>query len=164
MTELNTDLKWVTFTINLCQIVFPSILFLPNDHLQTLIVDILFLGTINITSTGTQIIGEKLVLTCTLSLSSFAGAASWYQDDTFLSTCTSTSCTVYTYGTYTTFTNDNNHINVTFDPVDSSIDGVWECTHALLGSDSFNVTAMNKTQSKYSLIIFRKKIVEVIRD
>jgi hypothetical protein len=135
-------------------------LFLPNDHLQTLIGDILFLGTMNITSTGIQIIGEKLVLTCTLS--SFTGTASWNQDGTVRSTCTPTFCTVYTYGTYTTFSNGSNYINVTFDPVDSSIDGVWECTHSLLGSDSFNVTAINKTQSKYSLIIFRDKSVEVM--
>ena len=113
--------------------------------------------TINIASTGTQIIGEKLVLTCTLS--SFTGTASWDQDGTVRSICTPTFCTVYTYGTYTTFTHGSNHIDVTFDPVDSSIDGVWKCTHSTLGSDSFNVTAMNKTQSKYSLIIFCYKIV-----
>ena len=146
--------------INFFQIVFPSILFLPNDHLQTLISDILFSGTIDITDIGTQIIGEKLVLTCTLS--SFSGIASWNQNGNIRSTCSPTFCTVYTYGTYTTFTHGSNHINVTFDPVDSSIDGVWKCTHSILGSASFTVTAMNETQSKYSLIIFCDKIVKVV--
>ena len=43
-------------------------------------------------------------------------------------------------------------MNVTFDPVDSSIDGLWKCKHATLGSDNVTVTAMNAPGSKYSLI------------
>jgi hypothetical protein len=49
--------------IDLFHIVFPSILFLPNNHLHSWIGATLFLGTVKITSSGTQIIGQKLVLT-----------------------------------------------------------------------------------------------------
>jgi hypothetical protein len=120
----------------------------------------LFLGTATITSTGTQIIGDTLVLTCTLS--PFTGTASWAQDGIVRTTCITTFCTNNNYGIYTTFSSGNNHINVTFDPVDSSIDGTWTCTHLTLGSDSINVTAVNETLSKYSLIIFRDKIAKVV--
>jgi hypothetical protein len=120
----------------------------------------LFLGTVTITSTGTHIIGDELVLTCTLS--QFTGTASWWQDGIIRTTCITTLCTVDNYGIYTTFSSGSNHINVTFDPVDSSIDGTWTCKHLTLGSASINVTAMNETLSKYSLIIFRDKIAKVV--
>lgn len=131
-------------------IVFPSILFLPNNHLHSWIGATLFLGTVKITSSGTQIIGQKLALTC--AISPFTGTASWAQDGTVRTTCTSLFCTHYTHGSYTTFTCGSNHINVTFDPVDSSVDGLWTCINAILGSDAVTVTAMNETISRYSLI------------
>ena len=121
---------------------------------------LLVYGSINIESTGTQIIGEKLVLTCTLSL--FTGSASWNQDGTLRSTCRTTLCTVETYGAYTTFTHGSNHINVTFDPVDSSIDGVWKCTHSTLGSASFTVMAMNETQSSGGTSTSTDNLVKVV--
>jgi hypothetical protein len=119
----------------------------------------LFLGTVTITTIGTQIIGDKLILMCTLS--PFTGTASWAQNGIVRTTCTTTFCTDFIYGNYTTFLCGNNYIDVTFDPVDSSINGVWECTHLMLGSDSVNIAAMNETR-KYSLIIFRDKIVKVV--
>jgi hypothetical protein len=103
-----------------------------------------------IASSGTQIIGRKLALTC--AISPFTGAAFWTQDGTVRTICTASLCTIYTYGNYTTFISGSDHINVTFDPVDSSIDGLWTCIHATLGSDTVTVTAMNETISKYSLI------------
>jgi hypothetical protein len=136
--------------IDLFHIVFPSILFLPNNHLHSWIGATLFLGTVKITSSGTQIIGQKLVLTC--AISPFTGTVSWKQDGTVRTICTSTFCSHYTHGSYTTFTYGSNHINVTFDPVDSSIDGLWKCTHTTLGCYGVTVTAMNETISKYSLI------------
>ena len=104
----------------------------------------LLLGTGTITSIGTQIIGDKLSLKSTLF--PFTGTASWAQDGTVRTTCTF--CTDDRYGNCTTFSYGSNYIDVTFDPVDSSIYGVWKCIHLTLGSDSFNVTAMNVTQSK----------------
>jgi hypothetical protein len=136
-------------TINLCQILFPTILFHPNNHLQNLIDAILFLGTLTITSTGSQVIGEKLVLTCTLS--PFNGTASWLQDGAVHTICASSFCTISRYGNFT-FSFASNHIDVTFEHVDSSINGVWECTHSELGSANVTLTAMNETLSKYSLI------------
>ena len=104
----------------------------------------LFLGTITITSTGTQIIGETLRLQCTLS--PFTGTTSWAKDGIVRTTCTRTVCTDNSYGNYTTFSIGSNYVNVTFDPVHSSINGVWKCTHLTLGSARFNVNAMNETQ------------------
>ena len=154
---MNTDLRRVwryqrdnQNKIDLFHIVFPSLLFLPNNHLHSWIGATLFLGTVKIASSGTQIIGRKLALTC--AISSFTGAASWTQNGIVRTLCTSSFCTVHTYGNYTTFISGSDHINVTFDPVDSSIDGWWTCTHATLGSDTVTVTAMNETISKYSLI------------
>lgn len=110
----------------------------------------LLLGTLAITSTGTQIIGDTLSLKCTIS--PFTDTMTWNQDENVRSTCTTSFCTDYNYGNYTTFSFGSNYSDVTFNPVHSSIDGEWKCTHLTLGSASFNVTAMNETQSKYSLI------------
>lgn len=105
----------------------------------------LFYGTVTITSIGTQIIGEKLSLECTLF--PFTGTASWAQDGIVRTTCATTLCTDYSYGNYTTLLYDSDYINVTFDPVNSSIKVVWKCTHLTHGRDSFNATTMNETQS-----------------
>ena len=88
-----------------------------------------------------------------MSMSPFTSFASWAQNGNVRTTCTSSFCTFETYENYTTFTYGNDHINVTFDPVDSSIDGLWQCTHTTLGSANITVTAMEKTVSKYSVII-----------
>ena len=85
-------------------------------------------------------------MTCTLS--PFTDSASWVQDGIIRSTCTPLFCTDSTYENYTIFSFASSHIDVTFDPVDSSIDGEWKCTYGTLESASFNVTAMNTTQSK----------------
>ena len=87
-----------------------------------------------------------------MSMSPFNSFASWAQDGTVRTTCTSTFCTFHTYENYTAFIYGNDHINVIFDPVDSSIDGLWKCTHTTLGSANITVTAMNKTEGKYSVI------------
>jgi hypothetical protein len=76
----------------------------------------------------------------------------WAQDEDIRTICTTTFCTIISYGNYTTFSFATTHINVTFERVDSSMDGVWKCEDGTLGSARFNVTAMNETQSKYSLI------------
>jgi hypothetical protein len=89
-------------------------------------------------------------LTCTIS--PFTGTVTWAQDGAIRTICTKSLCNIYTYGNYITFSFASSHINVTFDPVHSSIDGLWECTHSTLGSANFTVTAMNEIQSKYSLI------------
>ena len=115
-----------------------------------LVILLFFLGMLTITSTGTQIIGDKLVLTCTIS--PFNSPTTWSQDGVIRTTCTSSVCTDYNYGNYTTFSYGSNYIDVTFDPVHSSIDGVWQCTHATFGNDNVDVTAMNETLSKYSPI------------
>ena len=98
-----------------------------------------------ITNIGTQFIGSKLVLKCVIS--PFSGTVTWAKDGAILTVCTPTLCTVSSYGNYTIFSFASTHINVTFYPVDSSIDGVWECTHSTLGSDGFNVTAMIESQN-----------------
>ena len=120
----------------------------------------LFFGTLTITCKGTQITSDKLSLKCTQS--PCTGTTSWAQDGIVRTTCTTTFCTDYSYGNYTTFQYGRNYIDVTFDPVDSSINGAWKCTHLKLGSVNFTVTAMNENPSKYSLIIFCDKIVNVV--
>ena len=119
-----------------------------------------FSGTIAITTTGTQFIGDRLVLTCTIS--PFVGTVTWAQDGVIRTICAATLCTIPSYGNYTTFSFASTHINVTFEPVDSSIDGEWRCTHATLGNASFTVTAMNETQSKCSLINYIPCIINYL--
>jgi hypothetical protein len=110
---------------------------------------LLILGTVSITSMGTQIIGDTFSLNCTIL--PFDGVATWAQDENVRTTCTNAFCSDYIYGNYTTFSFGSNYIKVTFAPVHSSIDGVWQCTHSAIESSNVTVTAMNET-SKYSLI------------
>lgn len=98
---------------------------------------VFFLGTVRITHSGSQEIGEILVLKCTIS--DFSKTASWWKDETPITTCTKAVCFPEKYENVTTFSHGNNYIEVTFDTVDSSIFGEWKCTH-LSGSKSFNVT------------------------
>ena len=94
-------------------------------------------GTVSIDYSGSQIIGDQLVLKCTIT--GFIGTASWAKDGSVLSTCTTSFCSPEKHENVTTFSYGIDYIEVTFATVDSSIFGEWTCTH-LTWSESFNLT------------------------
>lgn len=90
-------------------------------------------GAVTVSYTGTPYLGQSFMMKCTIT--SFTGTATWAHDGTTHATCGSTFCSPPSKGNYT-FSYSGSTLSVTIDPVLSSDQGKWQCTHTS-GSDSY---------------------------